>query len=73
MRERVAQGGALEFVEREAGFFLGPLDGGVGLDRRQAAGDAGEPRDRGGNLLLGAVVVRQLHERSALGPLRVEG
>ena len=60
--ERVLEGSALEVGEGEAGFFLGPLDGGVGFDRRESAGGAGEAGDDGGDFFFGAVVVGQLDE-----------
>ena len=65
MREGIFDGGALEFVEGEAGFVFGPFDGGVGLDGREGAADAAEAGDGGGNLLLGVVVVRELDEGGA--------
>ena len=63
--EGVFDGGALEFVEGEAGFVFGPFDGGVGLDGREGAADAAEAGDGGGDFLFGVVVVRKLDEGGA--------
>ena len=65
MGEGVFEGGALEIGESEAGFFLGPFDGGVGFDRRESAGGAGEADDDGGDFFFGAVVVGELDEAGA--------
>ena len=62
VREGAAQGAALQLMELEAGFFLGPLDGRVGLDRRKPAAHAREPADHVRDLLLGPVQRRQLDE-----------
>jgi hypothetical protein len=70
--EGVGDRGALKGREGEAGFFFGPIDGGLGFDRRQAAGNAGEAVDDVGDLAFEAVVVGKLHERGALVRLRVE-
>jgi len=50
-------------VKLEARLLLGPGDGGVDLDRRQAAGGPVEPVNHLGDLLLGAVEHGQLHGR----------
>jgi hypothetical protein len=73
----------LEVGEGEAGFFLGPLDGGVGFDRRKRAAGAGEAGDGGGDFFFGAVVVRELDQAGAgegfyergvgLGPVADDG
>ncbi len=65
MGEGVFDGGALEFVEGEAGFVFGPFDGGVGLDGREGAADPAEAGDGGGDFLFGVVVVRKLDEGGA--------
>ncbi len=63
--EREADRDALQLVEGKARLLLGPLHGGVGLDRRQPAADPAEALDDVGDLLLGAVVVRQLEQAGA--------
>ena len=63
---------ALQFVECKAGFLLGPLHCGVDFDGRQDARHAREPRNRCGDLMLGPIVVRQLHERVSPVRLKVE-
>src|SRR5690606_35846955 len=63
--EGVFEAGALLFGEFEAGFFLGPLDGGVGSGGGGFAANGGQAGDDGGDLLFGAVEHGQLDERRA--------